>query len=110
MEWEITYFSERVQKTIDKWPIGIRAFYARTTERMIVFGPNLGMPFTRSMGEDLFEIRVRGKEGIGRAFFCIAVGRKIVILHAFIKKTKKTPRKEIDIARERLSEVQNEKS
>jgi len=110
MEWEITYYNEKVQKTIYKWPVGIRAFYARTTERMIVFGPNLGMPFTRSMGEDLFEIRVRGKEGIGRAFFCIAVERKIVILHAFIKKTNKTPRKELNIARERLSEVQNEQS
>ncbi len=109
MEWEIGYYSEKVQKIIDKWPVGIKAFYARTTERMIVFGPNLGMPFTRSMGENLFEIRARGKEGIGRAFFCTAIGRKIVILHAFIKKTKKTPRKELDIARERLSEVQNEK-
>ncbi len=106
MEWEICYYNEKVQRTINQWPIGIRAFYARTTERMIIFGPNLGMPFTRSMDKDLFEIRIRGKEGIGRAFFCIAVGRKVVILHAFIKKTNKTPRKELDIARERLSEVQ----
>ncbi len=110
MEWEITYYDEKVQISISKWPVGIRAFYARTTERMIDFGPNLGMPFTRSMGEGLFEIRARSKEGIGRAFFCTAVEHKIVILHAFIKKTNKTPRKELNIARKRLSEVQNEKS
>ncbi|MFQ5598643.1 MAG: type II toxin-antitoxin system RelE/ParE family toxin [Nitrospiria bacterium] len=77
---------------------------------MVVFGPNLGMPFTRSMGENLFEIRARGKEGIGRVFFYTVVGHKIVILHAFIKKTNKTPRKELDIARKRLSEVRSEKS
>ncbi len=105
MEWETTYFNEKIQKTINNWPMGIRAFYARITERMVLFGPNLGMPFTRSKGEDLFEIRARGKEGIGRVFFCTTVGHKIVILHAFIKKTNKTPRKELDIARKRLSEV-----
>lgn len=78
MTWEITYYSETVQKAINEWPIGIRAFYARTTERMIVFGPNLGMPLARSMGKGLFEIRARGKEGIGRAFFCTTVGKKVV--------------------------------
>ncbi|MFQ5779854.1 MAG: type II toxin-antitoxin system RelE/ParE family toxin [Nitrospiria bacterium] len=109
MAWEITYYSEKVQDVVNKWPIGIRAFYAHTTERMIIFGPNLGMPFIRSLGEGLFEVRARGKEGIGRAFFCTVLGKKIVILHAFIKKTKKTPKREIKMARERLSEVQNEK-
>jgi len=41
---------------------------ARITERIVVFGPNLGMPFTRSMGDGLFKIRAKGREGIGRAF------------------------------------------
>ena len=105
MAWTIIYYNEGVQKTVHNWPVGIRAFYARITERMIIFGPNLGMPFTRSMGNDLFEIRARGKEGIGRAFFCTVDGPKIVILHAFIKKRNKTPRKALDMARKRLLEV-----
>lgn len=75
---------------------------------MEVFGPNLGLPFTRALGEGLFEIRAKGKEGIGRAFFCTVVGQEIVILHAFIKKTQKTPRKELAIARRRLTEVRHE--
>jgi len=87
------------------WPVGIRAFYARVTERMIIFGPNLGMPFTRSMGKGLFEIRTKGKEGIGRAFFCTIVDRRIVILHAFIKKSQKTPKKELQIAHRRMRDV-----
>jgi phage-related protein len=49
--------------------------YARITERMKAFGPNLGMPYTRPMGEGLFEIRAKGKEGIGRAFFCTIIGQ-----------------------------------
>lgn len=59
------------------------------------------------MGEGLFEIRARGVEGIGRAFFCTLVGRRIVILPSFIKKTQKTPKKELEIARERMREVKS---
>lgn len=105
MDWEILYYNEDVQEALNDWPVGIRAFYARVAERMITFGPNLGMPFTRSMGKGLFEIRARGKEGIGRAFFCTIVDQRIVILHAFIKKSQKTPKKELDIARRRMNDV-----
>ena len=97
-----------MQHIIDHWPVGIRAVYARITERMVIFGPNLGMPFTRSMGDGLFEIRSKGREGIGRAFFCTLVGEEIVILHAFIKKSDKTPQKELATARRRLREIRNE--
>ena len=47
MDWEIHYYSDAVQATIDAWPVGIRACYARITERMCVFGPNLGLPLDR---------------------------------------------------------------
>ncbi len=106
MDWEIHYYSDDVQATIDAWPVGIRAFYARFTERMCAFGPNLGMPFTDSLGQGLFEIRARGKEGIGRAFFCTLVERKILVLHAYTKKSQKIPLRELEIARKRLAEVQ----
>lgn len=105
MDWDITYYNEHVQESINDWPVGVRAFYARVTERMILFGPNLGMPFTRSMGDGLFEIRARGKEGIGRAFFCTVVDHKIVVLHAYIKKTQKPPQKELKIAQKRMKDV-----
>ena len=63
------------------------------------------MPYTRPFGEGLFEIRAKGPEGIGRAFFCCLVGRRVVILHGFIKKTQATPTQELKIARQRLKEV-----
>jgi len=105
MRWQLLYFDDDVQEIISSWPIGIRAYYARITERMMLYGPNLGMPFTRSMGRGLFEIRVRSKEGIARAFFCTIVDRRIVILHAYIKKSQKMPSKELKLARKRLAEV-----
>ena len=68
-------------------------------------GPNLGLPYTKAFGDGLFEIRARGKEGIGRAFFCTMVGKRVVILHGFIKKTQATPPDEIKIARKRMKEM-----
>jgi phage-related protein len=106
MDWEILYYSNEVQETIDAWPVGIRAYYARITERMCTFGPNLGMPFADSLGQGLFEIRARGKEGIGRACFCTLVERKILIVHAYIKKSQQTPARELEVACKRLAEVQ----
>jgi phage-related protein len=108
MAWTIRYYSESVRRDIEAWPVGLRARYVRITERMQAFGPHLGMPYTRAMGEGLFEIRAKGPEGIGRAFFCTTVGHEIVILHAFIEKTERTPRKELDLARRRLREIRHE--
>ena len=73
---------------------------------MVESGPNLGLPYTRPFGDGLFEIRAKGAEGMGRAFFCSLVGRKIVILHGFIKKTQQTPAKDLKTARKRLKEIQ----
>jgi phage-related protein len=108
MNWEIIYYSEAVRLWVDSLPVGIRAYYARVTETMQQHGPNLGMPYTRALGEELFEIRARGKEGIARIFYGTVVRGKIMILHGFVKKTDKTPRRELATARRRLREVQDE--
>ena len=76
---------------------------------MEIYGPDLGMPHTRAMGEGLFELRLKAAEGVVRVFYCTLVGRRIVMLHQFVKKSEKTPRKELDIARKRLKEVTDEK-
>lgn len=51
------------------------------------------------------ESGVWGRTGIGRAFYCFVVGKRVVIVHAFVKKTQKTPDKELKIARKRAKEV-----
>jgi phage-related protein len=107
MSYALEFYSESVQDEILAWPDGIQASFTRIAEQMTEHGPNLGMPYTRAFGEGLFEIRAKGREGIGRAFFCTLVGRRVVILHGFIKKTEQTPVKELRTARQRLKEVQN---
>jgi phage-related protein len=74
---------------------------------MIVYGPDLGMPHTRAMGGGLFELRLKATEGIARVLYCTMIGKRIMILHQFTKKTKKTPPKEVGIARRRMKEVKD---
>ena len=72
---------------------------------MEAFGPDLGMPHTRAMGGGLFELRIEAAEGIARVFYCTVVDRRIVVLHQFVKKTDKTPARELEVARQRMKEV-----
>ena len=74
---------------------------------MEIYGPDLGMPHTRAMGQGLFELRLKAAEGIARVFYCTIVDRQIVMLHQFVKKTEKTPVKELAIARRRMKELTN---
>jgi phage-related protein len=71
------------------------------------YGPLLETPSTKPLGEGLFEIRARGKEGIGRSFFCTVKGKEVIVLHSFIKKSQKTPKNELKIAGNRLKEVKS---
>jgi len=75
------------------------------TDGGAIDGPNLRMPHSRAMGGGLYELRPRGREGIGRVFYCFAVERRVVILHALVKKTEEIPKQELRIARKRMKEV-----
>jgi len=105
MIWSITYFNERVKHDVFSLPPDILADYLRLRELMEKYGADLRLPHSRAMGGGLFELRPKGREGIGRVFYCNAVGRRIVILHSFVKKTRRTPPDELKIARKRLKEV-----
>lgn len=108
MKWQIEYPYPDVEKFVLKLPAGLSAKYFHLTDLMLEFGADLGMPHTRSLSKGLFELRVKGKEGIARIFYCVKLGKRIIMLHGFTKKTTKTPIKELRKARQRLSEVTNE--
>lgn len=107
MAFEIDYFHERVLAEIESWPVDIHADYARLIELLIEYGPNLRLPHSRSFGDGLFELRPRGRSGIGRALYCFVIGKRVKVLHAFIKKTPETPDRELKLARKRLKELLN---
>ena len=106
MSYRVEFFNQKVMAEVLGWPAGIAASFAVVALRMVEHGPNLGLPHTRAMGDGLFEVRARGAEGIGRAFFCTLLGQRIVVLHGFVKKTQATPAAELKSARKRLKEVQ----
>ena len=105
MVYSISYYSREVQEDILNFPVTLQARYIALTDRMIEYGPNLGLPHTDAFGGGLFELRLKGAEGIARVFFCTMVGQEIIILHSFIKKTQKTPENELKLAKKRMKEL-----
>ena len=105
MIYSITYYSHEVQEEIMGLPVTLQARYIGLTSRMIEYGPNLGLPHTNAFGGGLFELRIKGVEGIARVFFCTMVKQEIVMLHSFIKKTQKTPERELKVAKLRMKKL-----
>lgn len=105
MDYTISYYSDDVQEQIIELPDTLAARYVVLTRRMIALGPNLGEPHTKAFGDGLFELRLKGAEGIARVFFCTLVGKRIVMLHSFIKKSDRTPLREREVAETRMKEI-----
>ena len=91
MSWKILYYNEQVQELVNDLPKNLKARYYYLTDIMLMRGANLGEPHTESMRSGLFELRVKAKEGIARAFFCTLIGQRI--------------KKELELAKKRLKEV-----
>jgi phage-related protein len=104
MRYSIVYYSQEVQEEIMNLPVTLQARFIGLTDRMMEHGPNLGLPHTDAFGGGLFELRLKGAEGIARVFFCLIVKQQIVMLHSLIKKTQKTPDKELKLAKQRMKE------
>ena len=107
MDYSIEYYSEAVEDDILALPDTLAARYIVLTRRMTAVGANLGPPHTEAFGDGLFELRLKGADGIARVFFCTLIGRRILMLHSFIKKSQKTPQRELELARKRMKEVKH---
>jgi phage-related protein len=108
VEFEIRYYSQTVLRDILELPDTLAARYVVLSRRMVSMGPNLGEPHTKAMGQGLFELRLKGSEGIARVLYCTQVGRRIVVLHSFVKKSNRTPARELAVAVNRMQEVRRE--
>lgn len=109
MKWQILFYSDKVEEETLEFPDKILAKLLYIFEMIEDHGPNLGKPYTDTFGDGLFEVRAKSQEGIGRSLFCYTNGKVIIILHSFIKKTQKTPKKELEIALTRKKEIDNDK-
>jgi len=105
MSWTIEYYDQGLEDQILALPDGLLARYLHLADLMLEFGSNLGSPHTKTLSTGLFEIRLKSKEGIARVFYCTRIGKRIIMLHVFVKKTQKIPKKEMRIATKRMNEV-----
>ena len=106
MQWVVETLNSTVDAEIGALPVDMRARFVRLTELIETSGfealPRLTV---KHLDDRLWELRITGRDGISRVIYVTAQGRRVVILRAFIKKTKKTPPREIELARQRAKDV-----
>jgi phage-related protein len=89
MKYTITFYNDAVEEAILDLPASLLARFFALTDRMENHGANLGEPHTKAFGNGLFELRLKGMEGIARVFYCTLVNRRIVMLHGFRRPRKR---------------------
>lgn len=106
MSWLVETLDHRVDDELSGLPSDMRARLVRIVELIEEVGlERLRGPQLKHLEGSLWEMRVSGRAGIGRGIYVTAHGRRVIILRVFIKKTERTPRREIEIALARAKEV-----
>lgn len=109
MTWSIETLNATVDQEIEALPVDMRARLVRIAELIATVGlENVREPHIKHLEGLLWEMRLKGKDGISRALYVTARKKRVVLVRIFIKKTEKTPRREIEIALTRAKEVQND--
>jgi phage-related protein len=105
--WQVDTLNETVDAELDQLPADMKARFVRTSQLIESVGlPNVGMPHVRHIEGTIWEIRLKGRDGIARALYVAAKGQRVVIVRVFVKKTEETPRREIDLALKRAKELE----
>jgi len=112
MKWKINYYhnqnnSSPIREWLDSLANEPKAEIFRILQMLGKYGIDLGLPFVRPLESKIYEIRAKDRSGIYRVLYFAHTDKTFVLLHGFIKKTQKTPRKEIEIALKRMKEVKN---
>lgn len=104
--WRVEYLTGEVEAELNALPRDLRAKFLRIAQLIQSRGlEQVREPYVRHVEGKLWEMRLRGRDRIARALYITATGRRVVVVRVFVKKTQKTPRREIDIALERAKEV-----
>jgi phage-related protein len=106
MRWRVEVLDATVRAELEAQPKDIQARYLRILELIESHGlEQVREPYVRHLRGRLWEMRMRGRDGIARAIYVTATGRRVVVVRVFAKKTEKTPRREIELALRRAREV-----
>ena len=106
MGWRVEFLNEDVRAELEFFPLDIRASFLRIARLIESEGLNkVREPYAKHLDGPLWEMRMKGKDGIARAAYVTASGQRVVVVRVFSKKTQKTPRREIELALKRAKEV-----
>ena len=106
MSWKVEFLNAVAQAEVDALPSDVRARFARIGQLIHVHGlERVGEPYLKHLEGKLWEMRMKGRDGIARSIYITATGRRVVVLRSFVKKTQKTPRREIELALDRAKEL-----
>jgi len=104
--WWFVFLNAEVKAELDALAEDVRASFERIVQLVQAVGlERVHEPYIKHIEDRIWEMRLRGRDGIARALYVTATGRRVVILRVFTKKTQKTPRREIELARQRAKEV-----
>jgi phage-related protein len=104
--WSVEILNETVEQELEALPADMRARFTRISELIASIGlTKVGEPHVKHIDGALWEIRMKGKDGIARALYVTAKGQRVVVVRVFVKKTQKTPNSEIDLALKRAKEL-----
>jgi phage-related protein len=104
--WTVEILNEIVADEIASLPKDIQAAFLRLSERIVAVGlERIREPHVKHLRGKLWEMRLSGRGGIGRTIYVTVTGRRVVVVHAFVKKTQKTPPSALELAEQRAKEV-----
>jgi phage-related protein len=107
MTWSVETLGTQVDAEILALPKDMQATFVRLAERIEAVGlERIGQPHVKHLQDKLWEMRLTGRDGIARALYVTAIGRRVIVVHAFVKKTQKTPRGAIELALRRAKEIE----
>lgn len=106
MEWTVETLNHTVDGELNALPADMRARFTRVVRLIESFGVDrVGQPHVKHLQGRLWEMRLRGRDGIARALYVTVTGQRVVVVRVFVKKTQKTPRREMELALERAKEI-----
>jgi phage-related protein len=106
MPWIVETLNDAVDAELEALPVDMRARFVHISRLFEEFGiERIRAPHVKHLHGPLWEMRMKGRDGISRAIYVKATGRRVVVLRVFIKKTRETPNREIELALKRAKEV-----
>ncbi len=106
MVWRVEILNQTVREELERLPADMRAKMDHIVGLIEEFGLNqVREPYVKPVRDKLWEMRLKGRDGIARALYVTAKDRRIVVLHAFHKKTRRIPKRAVETALSRMKEV-----